>query len=163
MVDETAPLLGHRPWVVKRHGAARQFVSLFDRISHTLLLAFPPAWSESPRLMPPAPRCMKSCLAQGSLPWLDQRQHLLLPGDQAQGILQQSLLIEPESPRLLLTCSWAPGSLMLHHRGGAPRPVCWDHGPQARQPPPAKTHPVPLSAARDRGLLSNGGGMGGPC
>uniref|UniRef100_A0A3B4Z5X1 Semaphorin-6B-like n=1 Tax=Stegastes partitus TaxID=144197 RepID=A0A3B4Z5X1_9TELE len=199
LMDETVPLLGHRPWVVKTMGRyqltsmvvdteagphknrtvlflgstrgtilkflmipsgdsvshssvfleevegfnpekcgedspqARQLLSLsLDRSSHTLLLAFP------------------SCLVRVPT----SRCHL------HSRILQQSLLIEPESLvslNLLVASAVSAFTIGAALSGLA---VCWimAHKPANRRHGSTSQSSI---QRRERGLLSNGGGMGG--
>uniref|UniRef100_A0AAQ6ABY4 Sema domain-containing protein n=1 Tax=Amphiprion ocellaris TaxID=80972 RepID=A0AAQ6ABY4_AMPOC len=199
LMDETVPLLGHRPWVVKTMGRyqltamvvdteagphknrtvlflgstrgtilkflmipngdsashssvfleevegfnpekcgedspqARQLLSLsLDRSSHTLLLAFP------------------SCLVRVPT----SRCHL------HSRILQQSLLIEPESLvslNLLVASAVSAFTIGAALSGLA---VCWimAHKPANRRHGNGSQSSI---QRRERGLLSNGGGMGG--
>ncbi|XP_061550379.1 semaphorin-6B-like [Phycodurus eques] len=249
LMDETVPLLGHRPWVVKTMGRyqltamvvdteagpyrnrtvlflgstrgtilkflmipsgdsmshssvfleevegfnpercgedspqARQLLSLtLDRISHTLLLAFPSCLVRVPTSRCHLySRCMKSCLAsrdpycgwtrgstcsflrpgtrlpfQQDVEYGNTTSHL---GD-CDGILQQSLLIEPESLvslNLLVASAVSAFTIGAALSGLA---VCWimAHKPSNRRHGNTTQSSI---QRRERGLLSDAGGMGG--
>uniref|UniRef100_A0A8C5I3J6 Semaphorin-6B-like n=1 Tax=Gouania willdenowi TaxID=441366 RepID=A0A8C5I3J6_GOUWI len=249
LMDETVPLLGHKPWVVKTMGRyqltamvvdteagphknrtvlflgstrgtilkflmiptgdsvshnsvfleevegfnpekcvedspqARQLLSLsLDRSSHTLLLAFPSCLIRLPTSRCHLhSRCMKSCLAsrdpycgwtrgstcsflrpgtrlpfQQDVEYGNASSHL---GD-CDGILQQSLLIEPESLvslNLLVASAVSAFTIGAALSGLA---VCWimAHKPSNRRHGNSSQSSL---QRRERGLLSNGGGMGG--
>uniref|UniRef100_A0A3Q2YVB2 Sema domain, transmembrane domain (TM), and cytoplasmic domain, (semaphorin) 6Ba n=1 Tax=Hippocampus comes TaxID=109280 RepID=A0A3Q2YVB2_HIPCM len=249
LMDETVPLLGHRPWVVKTMGRyqltamvvdtdagpyrnrtvlflgstrgtilkflmipngdsmshssvfleevegfnpercgedspqARQLLSLtLDRTSHTLLLAFPSCLVRVPTSRCHLySRCMKSCLASRD-PYCGWTRgstcSFLRPGTRlpfqqdveygnttsqlgdCDGILQQSLLIEPESLvslNLLVASAVSAFTIGAALSGFA---VCWimAHKPTNRRHGNTTQSSI---QRRERGLLSNAGGMGG--
>ncbi|XP_030220550.1 sema domain, transmembrane domain (TM), and cytoplasmic domain, (semaphorin) 6Ba [Gadus morhua] len=162
---------------------ARQLLSLLlDRSSHTLLLAFPSCLVRVPtsRCHLHA-RCMKSCLAsrdpycgwtrgstcsflrpgtrlpfQQDVEYGNTTSHL---GD-CDGLLQQSLLIEPESLvslNLLVASAVSAFTIGAALSGLA---VCWimAHKPAARRHGNASQSSI---QRRERGLLGNGGGSVG--
>ncbi|CAL8281479.1 unnamed protein product [Lota lota] len=162
---------------------ARQLLSLLlDRSSHTLLLAFPSCLVRVPtsRCHLHA-RCMKSCLAsrdpycgwtrgstcsflrpgtrlpfQQDVEYGNTTSHL---GD-CDGLLQQSLLIEPES---LVSLNLLVASAVSAFTMGAALSglaVCWimAHKPAARRHGNASQSSI---QRRERGLLGNAGGSAG--
>uniref|UniRef100_I3JVJ9 Semaphorin 6B n=1 Tax=Oreochromis niloticus TaxID=8128 RepID=I3JVJ9_ORENI len=162
---------------------ARQLLSLsLDRTSHTLLLAFPSCLVRVPTSRCHLhSRCMKSCLAsrdpycgwtrgstcsflrpgtrlpfQQDVEYGNTTSHL---GD-CDGILQQSLLIEPESLvslNLLVASAVSAFTIGAALSGLA---VCWimAHKPANRRHGTASQASI---QRRERGLLSSGGGMEG--
>ncbi|XP_062337815.1 sema domain, transmembrane domain (TM), and cytoplasmic domain, (semaphorin) 6Ba [Osmerus eperlanus] len=163
---------------------ARQLLSLsLDRTSHTLLLAFPSCLVRVPTARCHLhSRCMKSCLAsrdpycgwtrgstcsflrpgtrlpfQQDVEYGNSSSHL---GD-CDGLLQQSLLIEPESLvslNLLVASAVSAFTIGAALSGLA---VCWimAHKPAGRRQ--GGNTPQSSIQRRDRGMLGTGGGMGG--